>query len=181
MCIMQQIFRSIRRWFSKANGYHLISHWRVRGAIEDVYALIANVSEYPDWWSAVFLQVERSASDGTSGNVRTTGLLPYQIRFCARLVSGVPLKQITIRTEGDFVGRGTWRFEQDGSFVNISFDWHVRVHKPLIRRWSALLKPLFIANHRWSMARGHLQLQGKLNGRSLPGQYVLPEFDCALI
>lgn len=178
---MQTILTRTRRWLSKANGYHLVSRWRIRGSIEDVYALIANVADYPHWWGDVFLHVERSASDESIGEVRTTGVLPYQIRFRGRLVNGVPLQQISIRTDGDFVGRGTWRLGQDGDHVNVSFDWYVRVRKPLIRRWSVLLKPLFVANHRWTMARGQLQLQAKLDGRSLSRQHLSPEFACDLM
>jgi hypothetical protein len=150
-----------RPWHTRANGYHHVSRWRVRGAIDDVYVLVANVAEYPHWGD-VFLQVVPSRSDGFTTEVQTTGLLPYRINFYARLVEAVPLRQITIRTDDDFVGRGTWRLEEDCDHVNVSFDWHVRIRKPLIRRWSALLKPIFLANHCWAMATGQLRLQAVL-------------------
>jgi hypothetical protein len=159
---MWRSLKHLRRWLTNANGYHHVSRWRVRGAIEDVYVLVANVAEYPRWWGDVFLQVVPSRSDGSTAEVQTTGLLPYRIHFCARLVDAVPLRQITIRTDGDFVGRGTWRLEEDGEHVNVSFDWQVWVRKPLIRHCSALFKPIFLANHCWAMATGQLRLQAVL-------------------
>jgi hypothetical protein len=60
----------------------------------------------------------------------------------------------TIEATGDFLGRGIWTFEQEGDWVNATFDWRLRAEKPLLRYLSFLLKPLFCANHRWAMARG---------------------------
>jgi len=48
---------------------------------------------------------------------------------------------------------GRWTFEQDGPCVAITYDWRIRADKPLLRRLSWLLKPIFEANHRWAMAR----------------------------
>jgi hypothetical protein len=41
-----------------------------------------------------------------------------------------------------------WTFVQDGPFVDVTYDWRLRVEKPLLKRLSFLLKPLFEANHR---------------------------------
>ena len=43
--------------------------------------------------------------------------------------------------------------------VNITYDWRVMADKPLLRRLSFLLKPLFSANHGWAMARGEESLK----------------------
>jgi hypothetical protein len=60
-----------------------------------------------------------------------------------------------VQAVGDFVGRGIWRFEQVGQFVDLTYDWEVRVEKPLLRRFSFALKPLFAANHSRDSARTH--------------------------
>jgi hypothetical protein len=41
----------------------------------------------------------------------------------------------------------------------VSYDWRVRAGKPLIRRFSPIVKPLFRANHTWVMRRGEGALQ----------------------
>ena len=66
---------------------------------------------------------------------------------------------------GDLVGAGRWTFRQDGARVVITYDWRVSASKPLLRRLTWLLRPLFAANHRWAMARGEESLQLELRRR----------------
>ena len=42
---------------------------------------------------------------------------------------------------------------QNGRKV-IFFDWHIHVKKPILRYFSFILKPIFVANHRWVMQKG---------------------------
>jgi hypothetical protein len=69
---------------------------------------------------------------------------------------------LTIEAAGDFVGRGVWTFTQDGPDVDVTYDWLIRVEKPLIRTLSPVLRPIFAANHRWAMARGEESLKFEL-------------------
>jgi hypothetical protein len=41
----------------------------------------------------------------------------------------------------------------------VSYDWRVRAGKPLIRRFSPIVKPLFRANHTWVMRHGEVALK----------------------
>jgi hypothetical protein len=68
---------------------------------------------------------------------------------------------------GDFVGRGVWKFKQDCDCVNMTFDWMIRADKPLLRYLSFLLKAVFSANHRWAMAQGERSLRAELSRRRL--------------
>ena len=60
-------------------------------------------------------------------------------------------------------------FEQDGPEVVITYDWQVSAAKPLLRRLSWLLKPVFSANHRWAMERGEESLRLELRRRRSAG------------
>jgi hypothetical protein len=64
--------------------------------------------------------------------------------------------------EGDFVGRGIWTFEPDNDHVNITYDWKIHAEKPLLKRLSFLLKPIFSQNHLWAMRKGEESLQIEL-------------------
>ncbi|MDQ3812324.1 MAG: polyketide cyclase, partial [Armatimonadota bacterium] len=141
------------------NDYHFITHWRVEGTVQDVYDILSNTDEFPRWWPAVYLD----AREITPGNehdlgrtvaLHTRGWLPYTIWWQSRLIEAREPDGYTLEAQGDFVGRGIWTFEQDGSCVNITFDWRIRAEKPLLRYLSFLLKPVFAANHRWAMAKG---------------------------
>jgi len=65
---------------------------------------------------------------------------------------------------GDLKGNGRWTFEQDGPEVVITYDWRVSANKPLLRRLTWLVRPLFAA-HRWAMARGEESLRLELRRR----------------
>ena len=42
------------------------------------------------------------------------------------------------------------------------FDWKVEVCQHFVRRFSALLRPFFIANHHWVMKQGERGLKKRL-------------------
>jgi hypothetical protein len=152
------------------NEYHFITHWRVPGLIEEVTKIIENATDLPRWWPSVYLDVRELEPGDERGvgkviDLYTKGWLPYTLRWKFR-VSEVGQHTITIQAEGDFVGRGIWTFEQDGDWVNITYDWKITAEKPLLRSFSFLLKPIFSANHRWAMEKGEESLLLELARRN---------------
>ena len=93
------------------------------------------------------------------------GWLPYTLRWEFDVVESRYPYGFTIVARGDFDGRGVWTFEQAGSVVDVTYDWQLKAEKPLLRRLSPFLKPLFAANHRWAMAQGELSLRLELARR----------------
>jgi uncharacterized protein YndB with AHSA1/START domain len=151
----------------KTNEYHFITHWRVEANIADVYRLISHPEDFPRWWPEVYLKVEPLSpgdAHGLGRRVRllTRGWLPYKLRWESHAIEAAPPRRLAITASGDFDGRGIWTLEQDGAFVNITFDWKLVAEKPLLRYLSFLFKPIFSANHRWAMARGEESLKREL-------------------
>lgn len=147
-----------------ANDYHLITHWRVQATLENVYRVLSNPPEYPRWWPDAFLELQEAfPSDKPQGGriarFHVKGYLPYTLWFEARVTESRYPYGFTTEVSGDFNGRGIWTFEQEGDCVFTTFDWRVRVTKPLIRSCSFLLKPLFASNHYWVMRRGEQRLR----------------------
>ena len=95
----------------------------------------------------------------------TKGWLPYTLHWESCSTEADRPHRIAIRATGDFDGRGTWTFEPDGNFVNVTFDWQLTAEKPLLRYLSFFLKPIFAANHVWAMARGEQSLRLELARR----------------
>jgi hypothetical protein len=91
----------------------------------------------------------------------TKGWLPYTLRWEFRVTEARP-GGFSLVAWGDFDGRGIWTFEQDGEWVNITYDWKIKAEKPLLRYFSFIMKPLFSANHRWAMAKGEESLKLEL-------------------
>jgi hypothetical protein len=152
------------------NDYRFDTHWRVEGTSEEVYDIIEDVASLTRWWPAVYLDAEILDSGDEHGvgktvNLYTKGWLPYTLRWQLRVTQADRPYGSTIEASGDLTGRGVWRFQQDGSMVNVTYHWQVAADKPLLRYLSFLLKPVFSANHRWAMARGEESLKLELARR----------------
>ena len=153
------------------NEYQFITRWRVEGNIEDVYDLVSHPLDFPRWWPSVYLEVEEISPGDATGEARrvrmlTRGWLPYKLRWESQSMEKVRPVRFAVRATGDFDGRGIWTLEQDGRFVNATFDWQLTAYKPLLRYLSFLLKPAFSANHRWAMAQGQRSLELELARRA---------------
>lgn len=144
---------------ARSAQYHFVTSWQVRSNCESVYNLLDDPTDLPRWWPAVYLRVKKTKSGDSRGigaeyDMLTRGWLPYQLRWGMRSSDKLPHERLELEAFGDLVGRGVWSIKQQGELVGIEFDWRVRAEKPLIRRLSFLLKPMFSANHRWAMERG---------------------------
>jgi hypothetical protein len=153
-----------------SNDYHFISHWRVKGAIQEVFDIISHAPDLVRWWPSVYLEVQQLQPGNEQGlgkvvSLFTKGWLPYTLRWQFRVTEAHPPYGFSLEAWGDFVGRGIWTLEQDGPWVNITYDWRIRTDKPLLRYLSFLFKPIFEANHRWAMAKGEESLRLELARR----------------
>src|SRR5579859_5759675 len=146
-----------------SNDYHFITVWRVESTIEEVSTIIGDASDLVRWWPSVYLDVKVLEPGDERGlgrvvSLYTKGWLPYTLRWSFR-VTEVRDDGFTLVAWGDFDGRGIWTFEQDGSYVNVTYDWKIKAEKPLLRYFSFIMKPIFSANHRWAMAKGEESLK----------------------
>jgi hypothetical protein len=154
----------------RTNEYHYITHWHVKGTVEEVAEVISQATELVRWWPSVYLdvrEVERGDENGIGKVVSlyTKGWLPYTLRWSFRVTESSYPYGFALEAWGDFVGRGIWTFEQQGESVHISYDWKINAEKPLLRYLSFLLKPIFGANHQWAMRMGEESLKLELMRR----------------
>lgn len=153
-----------------SNDYYFITHWRVEGDLAEVSAIIADAPGLTSWWPSVYLEVKELSPGGPDGvgkeiELFTKGWLPYTLRWQFRVTESSPPIGFALEAWGDFVGRGVWRFAQDGRFVRLSYEWSISAEKPVLRRLSFLLKPIFAANHHWAMRKGEESLLLELRRR----------------
>ena len=149
------------------NDYHFTTHWRMEGTCEDVSEVLDDACDLVRWWPSVYLRVDLLEPGDERGigkvyDLHTKGWLPYTLRWQFRITEARRPHGWSLEAWGDFVGRGVWTFEQDGPFVNLTYDWHIRADKSLLRYLSFLLKPIFAANHRWAMKQGEESLRREL-------------------
>ncbi len=150
--------------------YVFRTEWRVAGTLSEVRDVLSDPAALPVWWPSVYLAVEVLSDHGPDGQgaevrLHTKGLLPYTLVWVLRVPEPATDTGFSLTAEGDLEGEGTWTFRQDGPEAVIVYDWRVRASKPLLRRLSWLLKPVFAANHRWAMDRGEQSLALELRRR----------------
>jgi hypothetical protein len=152
------------------NHYVFVTHWRVEGTCGEIADLLGDPLDLPRWWPSVYLHVEELRPPDRNGlgrivRLHTKGWLPYTLTWQSEIVESRYPYGYSLVATGDFDGRGVWTFEQDGAFVDVTYDWRLSAEKPLLRNLSFLLKPLFEANHRWAMEQGERSLTLELARR----------------
>lgn len=152
------------------NAYHFISHWRVKSTTHEVYDILGEPTDLVRWWPSVYLDVQELKPPDENGVGRevklyTKGWLPYTLRWQFRVTETRKPHGFSLQARGDFDGRGVWTFEQDGEWVNITYDWKIHADKPFLRLFSWLLRPIFSANHRWAMKKGEESLKLEVQRR----------------
>jgi hypothetical protein len=150
-----------------AADYEFRTVWRVAGTVDEVRDVLADGLSLPRWWPAVYLSVEvldEGDEDGRGGEIAlfTKGWLPYTLRWTLRVTEPVSESGFALTATGDLTGTGRWTLAQEGPQVVVTYDWRVSASKPLLRRLTWLLRPVFAANHRWAMARGQESLRLEL-------------------
>ena len=149
------------------NAYHFVDRWRVDGDVKEVADILEDALALPRWWGSVYFEVKEIEPGGEGGigkliSLRAGGWLPYTLRINFRTIESRYPHGFTMDATGDLEGKGIWTFEQDGSFVNVTYDWTIKANKPIIEKLSFLLKPIFRSNHSWTMKRGEESLKLEL-------------------
>jgi len=150
-----------------SNDYHFVTHWQIEGTVQEVSNILEDTPSLVRWWPSVYLdiQVLDPGGPGAIGKVvplKTKGWVPYALRWQFRITESQCPYGFDLEASGDFVGRGTWTFKQEGPRVNVTYDWRILAEKPLLRWLSFLFKPMFSANHRWAMSQGERSLRLEL-------------------
>ena len=143
--------------------YQFRSEWRLPAGPDDVYAVLADVETYPDWWP----QVRRTRRiDATSGEVVCRSLLPYDVTFVMRREVEDPAGRVLrARLEGDLAGSSQWTVTADGAGALAVFDEDVEVGKAMLRAAGRLLRPALRFNHDLMMRSGEKGLRAYLGRR----------------
>jgi uncharacterized protein YndB with AHSA1/START domain len=137
--------------------YVFRTEWRLRAAPDAVYAALADVAAYPQWWPQV---VGARWLDDASGEIRCRSLLPYDLVFVARReVEDPDARVLLAELTGDLTGRSQWTVHEDGAGTLAVFDEEVDVRKRLVRLIGRLGRPALRFNHDAMMRAGEKGLR----------------------
>jgi hypothetical protein len=143
-----------------ANRYLFRSEWRISAPPDDVYAALADVATYPEWWHQV-----RAARwlDDRSGELTCRSLLPYDLRFVIERVVEDPVGRVLRgRLTGDLAGESQWTVTAaDGHTVAV-FDEDVAVGSGMLRAAGVVARPALKFNHALMMRSGEAGLRRRL-------------------
>jgi hypothetical protein len=151
-------------------GYRFVTHWRLGARCEDVSDVLEDTDRIARWWPSVYREctiLERGGEHGLGRRVAVTtkGFLPYLIRWEFTVVEQHYPNGSRIVAKGDLEGEGRWTLRQDGDETAVTYEWTVNANHAFIRHFSWLLRPLFAANHNWTMTQGLRGLRNELAAR----------------
>jgi hypothetical protein len=103
----------------------------------------------------VYLEAETDGPPalGRASRQYFKGRLPYRLRTTSEIVRLEAPRLVEADVRGDLSGRGLWTLNPTGMGTNVRFDWRVHADRPLLRRLTPVLRPLFRWNHNWAIAR----------------------------
>jgi Polyketide cyclase / dehydrase and lipid transport len=140
-----------------AHRYAFRSEWRIGAAPDTVYAALADVESYPDWWHQV-----RSARwiDDRSGELTCRSLLPYDLTFVVEREIEDPVDRVLRgRLTGDLRGASQWTVRANGVGSVAVFDEDVTVGRGMLRAAGLVARPALKFNHALMMRSGEAGLR----------------------
>jgi hypothetical protein len=93
----------------------------------------------------------------------------YTLRFRVYDVESTPMQRVTLRADGDLLGRATMDLgivDEHHSTIDVS--WHVDVTQPWMRRMRFVLRPVFVLAHDAVMRAGERGLNDWLREHPVP-------------
>jgi hypothetical protein len=138
-------------------AYSFLSHWRLRAPIEPVWAALAAIESYPDWWSCCPVckkQTPGPAGVGTQYLEVFQARLPYRLQVTTTITKMDPPHELAFETTGDLVGKGRILLHQQGDEIAVEFPWDCQTTRWFMNLLAPLLRWLFVWNHDWMMAQG---------------------------
>jgi hypothetical protein len=143
-----------------SHRYVFRSEWRIAAPPDDVYAALADVESYPEWWHQV-----RGAKwlDDSSGELVCRSLLPYDLRFVITRDLEDPVARV-LRGQlvGDLTGDSQWTITTDDGGSVAVFDENVSVGRGMLRAAGLIARPALKFNHALMMRSGEAGLRKRL-------------------
>lgn len=147
---------------SADDRYVLISVWHLDAPLADVWAVFEQLVDAPDpfaWWPD--LEVRSRSEDAL--HVVTRSHLGYRLSFRLHALRTEPPHTITVESTGDLNGAGRIVLTTGpGGGTRVHIDWIVTAVRPWMQWSRPVLRPLFVASHRYVMRRGERALRNWL-------------------
>lgn len=150
-----------------SESYAFITQWRFYCPLPQVWEVLHDSLNWPQWWKGVLDVQEIDPGDitGINGVRQYTwrSVLPYRLSFSMRLTELENFRRMKGSASGELEGVGEWVLRESEGVTHVTYYWTVFTNKPWMNRWSFLLKPAFRYNHDVVMRWGAQGLARKLD------------------
>lgn len=149
-----------------ARKYSFVTNWYVPAPLEDVWELIYQSEDWPNWWRNVKSVVETVKGDEQGiGSIRVYKMrspFGYTLNFSLLLTGREQHKLLRGIASGDLYGTGSWQFNHGDGITHIQCRWEVSTTIWWMNLFAFMLRPLFAYNHKAVMQSGGECLARKL-------------------
>ncbi|CAN5433724.1 hypothetical protein BH11BAC1_BH11BAC1_02960 [soil metagenome] len=148
--------------------YDFITYLKINASREEVWDLIKDLRNWPQWWRGVLEVREISKSCDNNHGTRFAhtwrSLLPYKLNFETEISGIVLYNSIEANVTGELEGTGKWEFADAGSdHTAVIYRWRVRTNTRWMNLSAPFLKGIFRWNHDTVMRWGGKGIANKLN------------------
>jgi Polyketide cyclase / dehydrase and lipid transport len=132
-------------------------HYRFDVGPGDLWARLADVSTYPQWWPWLREFDGAALAAGEVWRCTVQPPLPYRVRFAVHLEDVAPHSSVTARVSGEIVGTATLTISpaDGGSTVRLVAD--LGPDRQALRALSVAFRPLVRYGHNWVLDNGAKQ------------------------
>ena len=144
--------------------YSFSSRWHIAAPQEQVWRVFEDLLTAEDpfvWWPAM----DSERRGGEDIHVSAGSPFGYTLRFRLHDLVPTPMKQVTLRSDGDLAGSAAMRLSPvDDASSAIDVSWHVDVTPRWMRLSRFALRPVFVMAHDAVMRAGERGLNAWLVG-----------------
>lgn len=155
-----------------SRSYCFTTHWDIDAPIEQVWSLLANPQDWPQWWpgceKVIRTKTPGRADSGPRYFFIWRGRLPHRLKIEMAIEKEEPLQCLAGAVTGELIGWAGWCLSETRTGTAVRFDFEVDGPKPWMRRLAPLTRSLFYWNHRQIMEQGRIGLKQRLEGN--PGE-----------
>ncbi len=148
--------------------YTFLTTWILDAPREHVWQAIYEVERWPEWWPGVrsVEQLEEGDDAGVGAVYRHEwrSVIPYPVRFDARITRVEPRDLIEADALGELSGTGRWRLSGEDE-TTVTYEWNVHTTKAWMNLVALLARPVFRWNHNVVMHQGGVGLAELLGAK----------------
>lgn len=156
--------------------YRFTSLWQIEAPLQQVFDVILDSHQWPQWWHGVRAVRELAPGDHDGiGSVRRyvwQSPTLYRIKFDARAEHIKRPLRIEASVSGDLTGHGIWIFSQTAHITTVRYEWRVGTARGWMDSLARMMPLLFELNHRILMRRGAQGLARRLDAHLVTASSV---------